>query len=90
MTAVSAEQALLLVLGSALLGSLFLTGIGRLVEGWRLPGADEERRVPRPVAVVITAAGVHGLPFTGGWARVCSYAWRGGRWVSALPRSWRV
>ncbi|PKV84582.1 hypothetical protein [Streptomyces sp. TLI_146] len=55
----------LLVLGSAVLGTLFLTEIGWLVEGWQLPGADEERKVPRPVAVAIAAAGVYGLPFTG-------------------------
>lgn len=55
----------LLVLGSAVLGTLFLTEIGWLMEGWQLPGADEERKVPRPVAVAIAAAGVYGLPFTG-------------------------
>lgn len=55
----------LLVLGSAVLGTLFLTEIGWLLEGWRLPGADEERKVPRPVAVGIAAAGVYALPFTG-------------------------
>ncbi|MFG2149260.1 hypothetical protein ACGFRG_34420 [Streptomyces sp. NPDC048696] len=55
----------LLVLGSAVLGTLFLTEIGWLAEGWQLPGADEDRKVPRAVAVGIAAAGVYGLPFAG-------------------------
>ncbi|MGP9021998.1 hypothetical protein ACT1U9_26825 [Streptomyces sp. BR1] len=55
----------LLVLGSAVLGTLFLTEIGWLIEGWQLPGADEDRKVPRVVAVGIAAAGVYGLPFAG-------------------------
>ncbi|MFD9793820.1 hypothetical protein ACFWXK_23075 [Streptomyces sp. NPDC059070] len=55
----------LLVLGSAVLGTLFLTEIGWLVEGWRLPGADEDRKVAVPLAVAIAAAGVYGLPFAG-------------------------
>ncbi|WP_329575485.1 DUF6230 family protein [Streptomyces sp. NBC_01361] len=33
-------------------------GGGRLVEGWALPGADQDRGVPRVVAVAIAGAGV--------------------------------
>ncbi|GAA1362005.1 hypothetical protein [Streptomyces beijiangensis] len=55
----------LLVLGAAVIGTMLLTEIGWLVEGWKLPGADEDRRVPQLLAVAIAGAGVHGLPFLG-------------------------
>ncbi|MEV0092742.1 hypothetical protein [Streptomyces sp. NPDC050738] len=58
----------LLVLGAAVIGTMLLTEIGWLVEGWKLPGADEDRKVPRVVAVAIAGAGVHGLPFLGALA----------------------
>ncbi|MBT2504868.1 hypothetical protein J7I98_02945 [Streptomyces sp. ISL-98] len=58
----------LLVLGAAVIGTMLLTEIGWLVEGWRLPGADEDRKVPRVVAVAVAAAGVYGLPFAGALA----------------------
>ncbi|WP_274555910.1 hypothetical protein [Streptomyces spiramyceticus] len=58
----------LLVLGTAVIGTMLLTEIGWLVEGWRLPGADEDRKVPRVVAVAVAAAGVYGLPFAGALA----------------------
>ncbi|MGW0394464.1 hypothetical protein ACWDYJ_26975 [Streptomyces sp. NPDC003042] len=54
-----------LVLGSAVVGTMLLTGIGWLVEGWRLPGAAADLRVPRVVAVLIAGAGVYALPFAG-------------------------
>ncbi|MFI0983150.1 hypothetical protein ACH4SP_39820 [Streptomyces sp. NPDC021093] len=55
----------LLVLGLAVVGTMLGTEIGWLVEGWRLPGADEDRKVGRFVAVLIAGAGVYGLPFVG-------------------------
>ncbi|WP_053724465.1 hypothetical protein [Streptomyces sp. WM6378] len=55
----------LLVLGAAVIGTMLITEIGWLMEGWELPGADDDRRVPRVVAVAIAAAGVYGLPFVG-------------------------
>ncbi|MFG2523227.1 hypothetical protein [Streptomyces sp. NPDC048527] len=58
----------LLVLGAAVIGTMLLTEIGWLVEGWALPGADEDRGVPRVVAVAIAGAGVYGLPFAGALA----------------------
>ncbi|WP_137990581.1 hypothetical protein [Streptomyces vilmorinianum] len=58
----------LLVLGAAVIGTMLLTEIGWLMEGWRLPGADEDRKVPRVLAIGIAAAGVHGLPFAGALA----------------------
>ncbi|MER5889818.1 hypothetical protein ABT160_38835 [Streptomyces sp. NPDC001941] len=58
----------LLVLGAAVVGVLLLTEIGWLAEGWRLPGADDDRGVPRVVAVAIAGAGVYGLPLLGALA----------------------
>ncbi|MFF1380855.1 hypothetical protein [Streptomyces sp. NPDC058308] len=55
----------LLLFGAAVIGTMLVTEIGWLMEGWSLPGADEERKVPRLLAVVIAAAGVYGLPFVG-------------------------
>ncbi|MGC0416295.1 hypothetical protein [Embleya sp. AB8] len=68
----------LVFLGGPVLLLLFLTEISWLAEGWRLPGADAERKVPKPVAVAIAAAGVHGLPFVGallasGLIRMCGW-----------------
>ncbi|MFP3990005.1 hypothetical protein U9R90_21540 [Streptomyces sp. E11-3] len=55
----------LLLFGAAVIGGMLITEVGWLMEGWALPGADEDRKVPRIVAVVIAAAGVYGLPFIG-------------------------
>ncbi|RCH67209.1 hypothetical protein DT019_19280 [Streptomyces sp. SDr-06] len=55
----------LLILGAAVIGTLLITEIGWLMEGWELPGADEDRKVARVLAVAIAAAGVYGLPFIG-------------------------
>ncbi|MEU7650052.1 hypothetical protein [Streptomyces huasconensis] len=55
----------LLLFGAAVIGTMLATAIGWLMEGWSLPGADEDRKVPRVLAVVIAAAGVYGLPFVG-------------------------
>ncbi|MFE9402846.1 hypothetical protein ACFYNY_13800 [Streptomyces sp. NPDC006530] len=55
----------LLVLGAAVIGTLVVTEIGWLMEGWALPGADEDRKVGRVLAVAVAAAGVYGLPFAG-------------------------
>ncbi|MFE9119462.1 hypothetical protein [Streptomyces sp. NPDC007172] len=55
----------LLVLGAAVIGAMLITEIGWLMEGWELPGADEDRKVPRVLAVAVAAAGVYGLPFVG-------------------------
>ncbi|MET9520381.1 hypothetical protein [Streptomyces sp. NPDC002994] len=55
----------LLILGTAVIGTMLATEIGWLVEGWRLPGADGDRKVPRVMAVAVAAAGVYGLPFAG-------------------------
>ncbi|MFE9558080.1 hypothetical protein ACFYOD_31880 [Streptomyces sp. NPDC006703] len=55
----------LLVLGAAVIGTMLITQIGWLLEGWQLPGADEDRKVARVLAVAIAAAGVYGLPFAG-------------------------
>ncbi|MFE4860968.1 hypothetical protein [Streptomyces sp. NPDC056670] len=58
----------LLVLGAAVIGTMLITEIGWLMEGWELPGADEDRKVPRVLAVAVAAAGVYGLPFVGALA----------------------
>ncbi len=55
----------LLLLGGAAVGTMLVTEISWLMEGWELPGADEDRKVPRIVAIAIAAAGVYGLPFLG-------------------------
>ncbi|MEV7522999.1 hypothetical protein [Streptomyces sp. NPDC091371] len=55
----------LLVFGSAVVGTMLLAEIGWLVEGWRLPGAAADLKVPRVVAVAIAGAGVYVLPFAG-------------------------
>lgn len=55
----------LLLFGGAVIGTMVLTEIGWLMEGWSLPGADEDRKVPRIVGVAIAAAGVYGLPLFG-------------------------
>lgn len=55
----------LLVFGTAVIGTMLLAEIGWLVEGWRLPGAAADLKVPRAVAVVIAGAGVYGLPLAG-------------------------
>ncbi|MFF9897112.1 hypothetical protein [Streptomyces longispororuber] len=55
----------LLVLGAAVVGTLLLMQVGWLVEGWSLPGAQEDRGVRPVLAVAIAAAGVYGLPFLG-------------------------
>lgn len=55
----------LLVFGAAVIGTMLLTEIGWLMEGWSLPGADEDRKVHRFLAIAIAAAGVYGLPFVG-------------------------
>ncbi|MEI5103566.1 hypothetical protein RB200_39980 [Streptomyces sp. PmtG] len=44
---------------------MLITEIGWLLEGWSLPGADEDRKVHPVLAVAIAAAGVYGLPFLG-------------------------
>lgn len=58
----------LLVLGAAVIGTMLITEIGWLMEGWELPGADADRKVPRVLAVAVAAAGVYGLPFVGALA----------------------
>ncbi|AZM52098.1 hypothetical protein DMA15_05425 [Streptomyces sp. WAC 01529] len=55
----------LLLFGAAVIGTMLMTEIGWLMEGWSLPGADEDRAVPRILGIAIAAAGVHGLPFAG-------------------------
>lgn len=55
----------LLIFGAAVIGTMLLTEIGWLMEGWSLPGADEDRKVHRFLAIAIAAAGVYGLPFMG-------------------------
>ncbi|MEU6126006.1 hypothetical protein [Streptomyces sp. NPDC047123] len=55
----------LLLFGAAVIGTMLATEIGWLMEGWSLPGADEDRKVPRLLAVAIAGAGVYGLPFAG-------------------------
>ncbi|MGW6531508.1 hypothetical protein [Streptomyces venezuelae] len=55
----------LLLFGAAVIGVMLMTEIGWLMEGWSLPGADEDRKVPRLLAVAIAGAGVYGLPFMG-------------------------
>lgn len=55
----------LLIFGAAVIGTMLLTEIGWLMEGWSLPGADEDRKVHRVLAIAIAAAGVYGLPFLG-------------------------
>lgn len=55
----------LVVLGFAVITTMLVTEIGWLAEGWRLPGGDTDRKVPRIVAVVIAGAGVYALPFGG-------------------------
>ncbi|MGW6059086.1 hypothetical protein [Streptomyces sp. NPDC055189] len=55
----------LLIFGAAVIGTMLLTEIGWLMEGWSLPGADEDRKVHRFLAIAIAAAGVYGLPFVG-------------------------
>ncbi|WP_399922661.1 hypothetical protein [Streptomyces kanamyceticus] len=55
----------LLLFGAAVIGTMLATAVGWLMEGWSLPGADEDRKVPRVLAVVIAGAGVYGLPFAG-------------------------
>ncbi|WP_327307797.1 hypothetical protein OG730_33830 [Streptomyces sp. NBC_01298] len=54
-----------LIFGTAVIGTMLLTEIGWLVEGWRLPGAAADLKVPRVIAVAIAGAGVYGLPFAG-------------------------
>ncbi|GGO50906.1 hypothetical protein [Streptomyces lasiicapitis] len=55
----------LLVFGAAVIGTMLMTEIGWLMEGWSLPGADEDRKVHRVLAIAIAGAGVYGLPFLG-------------------------
>ncbi|WP_234336304.1 hypothetical protein [Streptomyces sp. NRRL S-920] len=55
----------LLLFGAAVIGTMLMTEIGWLMEGWSLPGADEDRQVPRILGIAIAAAGVYGLPFAG-------------------------
>ncbi|MEU7577852.1 hypothetical protein AB0B50_09655 [Streptomyces sp. NPDC041068] len=55
----------LLLFGAAVIGTMLVTEIGWLMEGWSLPGADEDRKVPRLLGIAIAAAGVYGLPFVG-------------------------
>ncbi|MGW6027381.1 hypothetical protein [Streptomyces sp. NPDC055099] len=55
----------LLIFGAAVIGTMLLTEIGWLMEGWSLPGADEDRKVHRFLAITVAAAGVYGLPFVG-------------------------
>lgn len=55
----------LLVFGAAVIGTMLMTEIGWLLEGWSLPGADADRKVHRVLAIAIAAAGVYGLPFLG-------------------------
>ncbi|MFC7307623.1 hypothetical protein ACFQVC_25765 [Streptomyces monticola] len=55
----------LLIFGAGVIGTMLLTEIGWLMEGWSLPGADEDRKVPKLLAIAIAAAGVYGLPFLG-------------------------
>ncbi|MGW0662172.1 hypothetical protein [Streptodolium elevatio] len=55
----------LLFLGGPVIMLMLMTEISWLYEGWRLPGADADRKVPRIVALAIAAAGVHAMPFLG-------------------------
>ncbi|MDI2130030.1 hypothetical protein [Yinghuangia seranimata] len=55
----------LLFLGGPVVLLMLLTEISWLYEGWRLPGADADRKVPRVVALGIAAFGVHAMPFVG-------------------------
>lgn len=55
----------LVVFGAAVIGTMLMTEIGWLLEGWSLPGADEDRKVHPVLAVAIAGAGVYGLPFLG-------------------------
>ncbi|MFI9228186.1 hypothetical protein [Streptomyces rimosus] len=55
----------LLVLGAAVIGTLLLTEIGWLAEGWLLPGGAQDLKVPRFLAVAIAGAGLYGLPLLG-------------------------
>ncbi|GHC85751.1 hypothetical protein [Streptomyces flavofungini] len=55
----------LLVFGATVIGTMLMTEIGWLLEGWSLPGADADRKVHRVLAIAIAAAGVYGLPFLG-------------------------
>ncbi|QEU95772.1 hypothetical protein [Streptomyces kanamyceticus] len=55
----------LLLFGAAVIGTMLMTEIGWLMEGWSLPGADEDRKVPRILGIAIAGAGVYGLPFVG-------------------------
>ncbi|MFD4633159.1 hypothetical protein ACFVYR_27205 [Streptomyces sp. NPDC058284] len=55
----------LLLFGAAVIGTMLVTEIGWLMEGWALPGADEERKVPRLLGIAIAGAGIYGLPFVG-------------------------
>ncbi|ARX82060.1 MULTISPECIES: hypothetical protein [Streptomyces] len=55
----------LLVFGAAVIGTMLMTEIGWLLEGWSLPGADEDRKVHPVLAVAVAGAGVYGLPFLG-------------------------
>lgn len=55
----------LVFLGGPVILLMLLIEISWLYEGWQLPGADRDRRVPRVVAVGIAAVGVHVMPFAG-------------------------
>ncbi|WP_030560530.1 hypothetical protein [Streptomyces aureocirculatus] len=55
----------LVVFGAAVIGTMLMTEIGWLLEGWSLPGAEEDRKAHPVLAVAIAAAGVYGLPFLG-------------------------
>ncbi|MFE6165097.1 hypothetical protein ACFQ7F_40000 [Streptomyces sp. NPDC056486] len=73
----------LLLFGAAVIGTMLFTEIGWLMEGWSLPGADEDRKVHRFLAIAIAAAGVYGLPFVGALAASVLVRLLGG-WVG-LP-----
>jgi hypothetical protein len=68
----------LLLFGAAVIGTMLVTNIAWLMEGWDLPGADEDRKVPRIVAIAIAAAGVYGLPFLGALTASVLMRWLGG------------
>ncbi|MEU2790959.1 hypothetical protein [Streptomyces sp. NPDC007100] len=55
----------LLVLGTAVIGTMLLAEIGWLAEGWLLPGGAQDLKVPRVLAIAIAGAGLYGLPLLG-------------------------
>ncbi|MEV7420828.1 hypothetical protein [Streptomyces sp. NPDC089919] len=66
-----------LVFGTVLAGTVLVMQIGWLAEGWRLPGADRDRRVGRVTAVAVAGSGVYGLPGAGAVAATALVRWTG-------------